>query len=85
MGLYVRKDEQRSKLQERIASELREKARAAGDDEKPPVVDGVDDSGYMQKYQKLFELTGRLAGSFGCRSWSYCCVNCSDDIRYARN
>jgi uncharacterized protein HemX len=58
MGLYVRKDEQRSKLQERIASELREKARAAGDDEKPPVVDGVDDSGYMQNTKNSSSLLG---------------------------
>lgn len=59
MGLYVRKDEQRSKLQERIAADLREKARAsAGDTEKPPVIDGVEDSGYMQNSKSSSSLLG---------------------------
>lgn len=59
MGLYVRKDEQRSKLQERIAADLREKARAsANDDKKPPVIDGVEDSGYMQNTNSSSPLLG---------------------------
>lgn len=59
MGLYVRKDEQRSKLQERIAADLREKARAsAEDDKKPPVIDGVEDSGYMQNTRSSSQLLG---------------------------
>ena len=59
MGLYVRKDEQRSKLQERIAADLRKKARAsAEDDKKPPVIDGVEDSGYMQNTRSSSQLLG---------------------------
>lgn len=59
MGLYVRKDDQRSKLQERIAAELRAKARASADeDKKPPVIDGVEDSSYMQNSKNSSSLLG---------------------------
>lgn len=59
MGLYVRRDEQRSKLQERIAADLRAKARAKADeDEKPPVMDGVEDSNYMQGTKNSSSLLG---------------------------
>ncbi|MGO3701945.1 MAG: hypothetical protein ACTJG2_02000 [Candidatus Saccharimonadales bacterium] len=58
MGLYVRKDDQRSKLQERIASEMREKARKAHDMETPPVVDGIDDSGFIEGTKSSSTLLG---------------------------
>lgn len=58
MGLYVRKDDQRTKLQERIASEMREKARKAHGMETPPVVDGVDDSGFMEGTKSSSTLLG---------------------------
>jgi hypothetical protein len=47
MALFIRQDEQKSQLQERLAAELREKAkkRAAGDEKLP---DGVEDSRYLE-------------------------------------
>ncbi|NLA42849.1 hypothetical protein GX865_01650 [Candidatus Saccharibacteria bacterium] len=58
MGLYVRKNEQRSKLQERIASEMREKAKRDSDINNPPVIDGVDDSGFMEGTKSSSSLLG---------------------------
>lgn len=46
MALYVRQNENRSKLQERLAAELQEKARSR--EETPDRPDGVDDSRYME-------------------------------------
>ena len=57
MGLYVRKDDQRSKLQERIAAELQEKAKKNTDIE-PTTIDGVDDSGYMDNTKSSSGLLG---------------------------
>lgn len=47
MGLYIRQDDRRSELQERVAAELQEKARkrAQQDNERP---DGVSDSQYIK-------------------------------------
>ncbi|MCB9820188.1 hypothetical protein H6796_02725 [Candidatus Nomurabacteria bacterium] len=47
MGLYLKQESQRSKLQERVAADLAEKARqrAAADNDSP---DGVADSAYMK-------------------------------------
>ena len=42
MGLFVNQQDQRSELQERIAAELREKAKASSLQEKA-TMDGVDD------------------------------------------
>lgn len=47
MGLYVRRDEQRTKLQERIAADLRAKAKENSDLEPEPVTDTVEQSSYM--------------------------------------
>lgn len=58
MGLYVRKDQQRSKLQERIASEMREKARKNDDIETPAPMDGVEDSNYMTGTKNSSSLLG---------------------------
>lgn len=47
MALFVRQDQERSELQQRIAAELREKAkqRAAREETRP---DGVEDSAYLK-------------------------------------
>ena len=47
MGLFVNQNDQRSKLQERIAAELREKAKASSLQEKA-TLDGVDDIRYLE-------------------------------------
>lgn len=50
MGLYVRQDEQRSKLQEKIAADLRAKAAArAGSDVEAPKRDGADDASIVEE------------------------------------
>lgn len=47
MALFVRQDQERSELQQRLAAELREKAKQrAQRDEKLP--DGVEDSAYLK-------------------------------------
>lgn len=55
MALFVRQDENRSQLQEKLAAELREKAkaRAAREDDRP---DGVDDSQYLVGTKKTTSL-----------------------------
>lgn len=47
MGLFVNQQDQRSELQERIAAELREKAKASGLQEKASL-DGVEDVKYLE-------------------------------------
>ena len=47
MGLFVNQNDQRSKLQERIAAELREKAKASSLQEKASL-DGVEDVKYLE-------------------------------------
>lgn len=54
MALYVRQNENRSKLQERLAAELQEKAKAQQVETKQP--DGVDDSRYMEGTKKTTSL-----------------------------
>jgi len=47
MALFIRQNEDRSKLQERLAAELREKAKARSQvDTTPP--DGVTDMSYLK-------------------------------------
>jgi len=46
MALFIRQSEDRSKLQERIAAELREKAKARA--EANGQTDGVTDSAYLK-------------------------------------
>lgn len=47
MALFIRQDDNRTELQQRLASELQEKARKRAQDEnKRP--DGVDDSAYIK-------------------------------------
>lgn len=45
MALFIRQDDNRSKLQERLATELREKAKARAEADQ---LDGVDDSRYLE-------------------------------------
>ena len=47
MGLFVNQQDQCSELQERIAAELREKAKASSLQEKA-TMDGVDDIRYLE-------------------------------------
>jgi hypothetical protein len=47
MGLFVNQQDQRSELQERIAAELGEKAKASSLQEKA-TMDGVDDIRYLE-------------------------------------
>lgn len=47
MVLFVNQQDQRSELQERIAAELREKAKASSLQEKA-TMDGVDDIRYLE-------------------------------------
>ena len=47
MGLFVNQQDQRSELQERIAAELREKAKASSLQEKA-TMDGVEDIRYLE-------------------------------------
>ena len=54
MGLYLKQDERRSQLQERLAAELQEKARARA--EKADRPDGVDDSQYIKGTKKTTSL-----------------------------
>ena len=46
MGLYVKQSDTRSQLQEKLAAELQEKARAKAKEAEMP--DGVDDSAYIE-------------------------------------
>jgi hypothetical protein len=47
MALFIKQNDNRSKLQERLAAELQEKARARAETD-PGRPDGVDDSHYLQ-------------------------------------
>ena len=46
MGLFIKQDENRTELQNRLATELQEKARQRAKDN--DIVDGVDDSQYIK-------------------------------------
>lgn len=46
MALFIKQDEQRSELQNKLAMELQERARAKSKQESLP--DGVDDSQYIK-------------------------------------
>lgn len=53
MALFIRQDEQRSKLQERITAELNEKSRLKAEMEKKSRPDGVEDSRYLRESQMM--------------------------------
>lgn len=55
MALFIRQNEDRSKLQERLAAELREKSKMRAElDSKLP--DGVEDSRYIEGTKKTTSL-----------------------------
>lgn len=54
MGLYVRQDQSRTELQERIAAELQEKAKNRTKQQDAP--DGVDDSTYIEGTKRTTSL-----------------------------
>lgn len=58
MGLYVRRDEQRSKLQERIAADLRAKNAPETGGEVEPTTDMVEKSHYMDGTKSSSGLLG---------------------------
>lgn len=55
MALFIRQDDERSKLQERIAAELREKAKAKGQAD-PTLPDGVEDANYLKDTKQTTSL-----------------------------
>lgn len=57
MGLFVRQNEERSELQQRLAAELQERAkkRAENDTVRP---DGIDDSSYLENTKTTTSLAG---------------------------
>lgn len=56
MALFIRQSEDRSKLQERLAAELQERAKArALENERP---DGVEDSRYLEGTKRTTSLAG---------------------------
>ena len=55
MGLFVNQNDQRSELQERIAAELREKAKASSLQEKAGL-DGVEDVRYLENTKQTTTL-----------------------------
>lgn len=57
MGLFVNQNSNRSKLQERLAAELAEKAKKKAELENTPP-DGVDDSRYIEGTKKTTSLAG---------------------------
>jgi len=59
MALYVKQSDTRSQLQEKLAAELQEKARAKAKEAERP--DGVDDSAYIEGTKK----TTTLAWAWG--------------------
>jgi hypothetical protein len=56
MALFVRQSEERSKLQERLAAELQEKAKARAKENTQP--DGVTDSIYLKNTKSTTNLAG---------------------------
>lgn len=54
MALFIRQDDNRSKLQERLATELREKAKARAETD---LVDGVDGSRYLEETKSTTSLS----------------------------
>lgn len=57
MGLYIQKNEQRSDLQEKIAADLRAKAKARQDMDDTPR-DGIEDSAYLKGTKQTTSLAG---------------------------
>jgi len=56
MALFIRQNEERSKLQERLAAELQERAKIAA--AKNDLPDGVEDSEYLKATKQRQALRG---------------------------
>lgn len=56
MALFVNQKNNRTELQERLAAELREKAKRQAEIENAPRPDGVDDSAYMKDKKQTTSL-----------------------------
>lgn len=54
MGLFIRQDEERSELQQRLAAELREKARVRAETENQ--LDDIDKSAYLDGTKRTTSL-----------------------------
>lgn len=54
MALFIRQNEERSKLQERLAAELQERAKLTA--AKNDLPDGVEDSAYMKNTKQTTSL-----------------------------
>lgn len=62
MALFVNQNSNRSKLQERLAAELTEKAKKKADLEAKAAPDGVEDSYYMKDTKQTTGLAGVWIG-----------------------
>lgn len=58
MALFVNQNSNRTKLQERLAAELAEKAKRKADIADKERPDGVDDSAYIEGTKKTTSLAG---------------------------
>jgi hypothetical protein len=58
MALFVNQNSNRTKLQERLAAELAEKAKKKADIADKERPDGVDDSAYIEGTKKTTSLAG---------------------------
>jgi len=56
MALFVNQENTRSKLQERLAAELSEKAKKRAQDEAADLPDGVKDSNYLKDTKQTTSL-----------------------------
>lgn len=63
MALFIRQSEDRSKLQERLAAELQEKARARAEKDQT-LPDGVNDSDYLKDTKPTTSLAWVWIGIF---------------------
>lgn len=57
MGRYIKQDQTRSELQQRLAAELRAKA-AARNNQEGDTPDGIDDSAYVEGTKRTTPLAG---------------------------
>ncbi|HJP81513.1 MAG TPA: hypothetical protein VJ841_03920 [Candidatus Saccharimonadales bacterium] len=56
MAMFIRQNDPRSKLQERIEAQLREKAKNQGEGSSAELPDGVDDSQYLHDTKRTTSL-----------------------------
>ena len=56
MALFVNQESNRSKLQERLAAELNEKAKKRAQDEAAELPDGVSDSNFLRNTKQTTNL-----------------------------